>query len=164
MKPQITVITIGVDDLEASLRFYRGGLGFFTEGIMGQEFECGAVVFIELQPSLRSALWSRKSIAHDTRLAVGTSSPTEMTLGHNVSSKTEVDAVMARATSAGAFVVKPAHDTFWGGYSGYFQDPTDTFGKLFGIRNAQSEVSRRHNNSFKPTAWINSGIMLLVER
>lgn len=123
MKPRITVITIGVDDLEASLRFYREGLGFPTEGIIGKEFEYGAVVFIRLQPGLRLALWPRKSIGRDAGLATGPSSPTEMTLGHNVASKTEVDAVMKKAKAAGAVIVKAAHDTFWGGYSGYFQDP-----------------------------------------
>jgi catechol 2,3-dioxygenase-like lactoylglutathione lyase family enzyme len=123
MKPRITVITLGVDDLETSLRFYRDGLGLATEGVVGQEFEYGAVVFIDLQPGLRLALWPRQSIARDTGLAAGPASPTEMTLGHNVSSKAEVDAVMATAAAAGAAIVKPAHDTFWGGYSGYFQDP-----------------------------------------
>ena len=123
MKPQITVITIGVDDLDASLRFYRDGLGFPTAGIVGKEFEFGAVVFIDLQPGLRLALWPRKSIAHDTGLTVAPRSPTEVTLGHNVASKEDVDAIMATAVSAGAVIVKPAHDTFWGGYSGYFQDP-----------------------------------------
>lgn len=123
MKPRVTVITIGVDDLEASLRFYRDGLGFATEGIIGKEFEHGAVVFIQLQPGLRLALWPRKSIAHDTGLALSRSSPTNMTLGHNVSSRAEVDAVMAQAGAAGAVIVKAAHDTFWGGNSGYFQDP-----------------------------------------
>jgi hypothetical protein len=63
------------------------------------------------------------SIAHDSGLAVGPSSPTEFTLGHNVSSKEEVDAVMQEASKAGAVVVKDAHDTFWGGYAAYFQDP-----------------------------------------
>lgn len=123
MKPLITVITIGVNDLEASLRFYQEGLGFPTEGIVGKEFEYGAVVFIQLQPGLRLALWPRKSIGHDTGLSVGSTTPTEMTLGHNVSSIAEVDAVMAKAKKAGAIIVKAAHDTFWGGYSGYFQDP-----------------------------------------
>lgn len=123
MHPRITVITLGVDNLEESLRFYRDGLGFPTEGIVGQEFEFGAVVFIDLQPGLRLALWPRKSIARDTGLGVSAASPTEFTLGHNVSSKGEVDAVMAKAKSAGAAIVKPAHDTFWGGYAGYFQDP-----------------------------------------
>ena len=123
MKPRITVITIGVDDLEASLRFYREGLGFPTAGIIGQEFEHGAVAFIELQGGLRLALWPRTSIAHDAGLAVGPNSSTEMTLGHNVASQAEVDAVMAKAEAAGATIIKPAHDTFWGGYSGYFQDP-----------------------------------------
>ena len=123
MKPRITVITIGVNDLEASLRFYREGLGFPTEGIVGNDFEYGAVVFIPLQPGLRLALWPRKSIAHDTGLAASPASPTEMTLGHNVTSKAEVDAVMEKARAAGAVIVKAAQETFWGGYSGYFQDP-----------------------------------------
>ena len=123
MKPRITLITIGVDDLERSLRFYRDGLGLSTEGIVGQEFEYGAVVFIELQSGLRLALWPRKSIAHDTGLSPDTKSSIEFTLGHNVNSKSEVDAVMNQAKTAGAVIVKPAHDTFWGGYSGYFQDP-----------------------------------------
>ncbi|MFT0531580.1 VOC family protein [Castellaniella hirudinis] len=122
MKPKVTVITIGVDDLEASLRFYRDGLGFPTNGIVGTEFAHGAVVFIDLQPGLRLALWPRASISYDTGFAVGPASPTDMTLGHNVSSKKEVDAVMTQAALAGATIVKPAHDTFWGGYSGYFQD------------------------------------------
>jgi uncharacterized protein len=123
MKPRISVITIGVNDIEESLRFYREGLGFPTEGITGKEFEYGAVVFIQLQDGLRLALWPRKSISHDSGLPIAPASSTEFTLGHNVGSKTEVDAVMTQAKSAGAVIVKPAHDTFWGGYSGYFQDP-----------------------------------------
>ena len=123
MKPRITVITIGVDDLERSLHFYRDGLGLSTNGIVGKEFEYGAVVFIELQSGLRLALWPRKSIAHDTGLLLNTKSATEITLGHNVSSKEEVDAVMNQSKLAGAVIVKPAQATVWGGYSGYFQDP-----------------------------------------
>lgn len=123
MKPRITVLTLGVDDLERALHFYRDGLGFATAGIIGQEFEYGAVVFIQLQAGLRLALWPRKSIAQDTGLPVGPPSATEMMLGHNVASKAEVDTIMAQAQTAGAVIVKPAHDTFWDGYSGYFQDP-----------------------------------------
>lgn len=123
MQARITVITLGVDDLERALTFYRDGLGFATEGIVGQEFEYGAVVFIPLQAGLRLALWPRPSLAHDTGLKLGPASATEMTLGHNVASKAEVDAVMAQAAAAGAVIVKPAHEAFWGGYSGYFQDP-----------------------------------------
>ena len=123
MKPRITVITIGINDLEKSLQFYREGLGFQSEGIIGKEFEYGAVAFIQLQESLRLALWPRESIAQDTGLSLEPASPTEMTLGHNVSSRSEVDEVMALAKNAGAIITKLAHDTFWGGYSGYFQDP-----------------------------------------
>jgi uncharacterized protein len=123
MKPRVTVITIGVEDLDRSLRFYRDGLGLPTDGIIGKEFEYGAVVFIDLQIGVRLALWPRRSIAHDTGLQLTAPSPTEFTLGHNVSSKDEVDAVMDKAARAGAVIVKPARNTFWGGYAGYFQDP-----------------------------------------
>jgi uncharacterized protein len=123
MKPRITVVTIGVDDLERALRFYRDGMGLRTEGIIGQEFEHGAVAFFDLQAGLKLAIWPRNSISHDSGLPPGGPSPTEFTLGHNVSSRTEVDEVMSQASRAGAVVVKPAHDTFWGGYAGYFQDP-----------------------------------------
>lgn len=123
MKPHISVITLGVDDLERSLRFYRDGLGFETEGIIGQEFEYGAVVFIQLAAGLKLALWPRKSMSHDTGLALAPASATEFTLGHNVLSAQEVDHVMAQAVLAGANILKSAHETFWGGYAGYFQDP-----------------------------------------
>ena len=123
MKPRITLITLGVDDLERSLRFYRDGLGLSTEGIIGQEFEYGAVVFFELESGLRLALWPRKSLAHDSGLSLAKRSATEFTLAHNVSSESEVDAVMSQANKAGAVIVKPAQSTFYGGYAGYFQDP-----------------------------------------
>ncbi len=123
MKPRITVITLGVEDLDRSLRFYRDGLGLKTEGIIGTEFEYGSVVFIDLESGLKLALYPRKSLAHDSTIPLGPPSPTELSLGHNVSSKAEVDAVMEEARRAGAVIVKPAQDTFWGGYAGYFQDP-----------------------------------------
>ena len=123
MKPRITVLTLGVEDIEKSIRFYRDGLGLKTEGIVGTEFEHGAVAFFDLEGGLKLALWPRKSISHDTGLPLGTPNPTDLTIGHNVSSKAEVDAVMRQAEAAGAVITKPAHDTFWGGYAGYFQDP-----------------------------------------
>jgi catechol 2,3-dioxygenase-like lactoylglutathione lyase family enzyme len=123
MKPRITVITIGVDDLERAVRFYRDGLGLQTDGIIGKEFEHGAVAFFELEGGVRLALWPRKSSAHDAGLVAGGAAPTEFTLGHNVAAAAEVDAVMEQAKNAGAIVVKTAHKTFWGGYAGYFQDP-----------------------------------------
>jgi len=123
MKPRITLITLGVDDLETAVRFYRDGLSLTTDGIVGTEFAYGAVAFFDLQVGLKLALWPRTSMAHETGLTLGSPSPTEFTIGHNVASKGEVDEVMAQATRAGAVVVKAAHDTFWGGYAGYFQDP-----------------------------------------
>lgn len=123
MKPRITVITIGVDDLERALQFYRDGLGLPTDGIIGTEFEHGAVAFFDLQAGLRLAIWKRTDIAYDTNLSPAKPSPTEFTLGHNVGSREEVDLIMEQAQKAGATITVSAHDTFWGGYSGYFQDP-----------------------------------------
>lgn len=123
MEPRITLLTLGVDDLDKAVRFYRDGLGFQTKGIVGTEFEHGAVAFFDLQSGLKLALWPRPSIAHDTGLHLAARSPTDLTIGHNVASKEEVASVMRRAEAAGATILKPAHDTFWGGFAGYFQDP-----------------------------------------
>jgi catechol 2,3-dioxygenase-like lactoylglutathione lyase family enzyme len=123
MKPRITLITLGVDDLEKSLTFYRDGLGLHTPGIVGREFERGAVAFFDLQPGLKLAIWERANIAHDVNMAQTAPSPTDFTLAHNVRSRDEVDEVMQQAEGAGATIVKSASKTFYGGYAGYFQDP-----------------------------------------
>ncbi len=123
MKPRITLITLGVDHLEASLAFYRDGLGLKTDGIIGTEFESGAVVFFNLESGLTLALYPRQSLARDAGLPVGPPSATEFSIAHNVISKAEVDAVMEQARRAGAIIIKEAQNTFWGGYAGYFQDP-----------------------------------------
>ena len=122
MKQRVTVITLGVNDLERALAFYRDGMGWHTEGIVGTEFEHGAVAFFDLQPGLRLALWPRADIAHDTNLPVEPGSRTDLTLGYNVAARAEVDATMDEAAAAGATIIKPAEDTFWGGYAGYFAD------------------------------------------
>lgn|SRR5262245_28393893 len=125
MRPRIGAITIGVDDLKASLKFYRDGLGFATQGIVGSEFPHGEAVFFDLQNGLKLALYRRVDLAHDAGIAPTSRSPTEFSLGHNVRSRREVDEVIERAVKAGARLVKPAQKTFWGGYAGYFQDPDD---------------------------------------
>ena len=123
MKPRITVLTLGVSDLERSLKFYRDGLGLSTQGITGTEFEHGAAAFFDLQKGLKLAIWHRADIAYDTALQQGLPNATEFTIGHNVNTREEVDAVMLQAEKAGAQITKPPSDTFWGGYAGYFQDP-----------------------------------------
>jgi catechol 2,3-dioxygenase-like lactoylglutathione lyase family enzyme len=123
MEPRITVLTIGVDDLERSVRFYRDGLGLATEGIVGTEFEHGSVAFFPLRGGTMLALYPRKEIAWDSTVREGEPNPTEFTIGHNVRERGEVDTVLKQAQSAGARIVKPAAPTFWGGYAGYFQDP-----------------------------------------
>jgi uncharacterized protein len=123
MQPRVTLITLAVDDLQRALRFYRDGLGLPSAGILGEEFEHGAVAFFDLALGLKLAVWPRSSLAHDTGLPVTPRSATEFCLAHNVASREEVDAVMEEARRAGATVTKPAGPTFWGGYAGYFQDP-----------------------------------------
>ena len=123
MKPRVSFITLGVDDLHRAVQFYRDGLGLQTPGIIGTEFEHGAVAFFDMQPGLKLALWPRASLAHDTEMPQGPRSATEFALAHNVGDKDEVDQVMQQAAAAGAQIVKSARDTFWGGYAGYFQDP-----------------------------------------
>ena len=125
MNPRITVITLAVTDLERSVRFYRDGLGLPTEGIIGKEFEYGAVAFFKLQAGLALALWPRKSLSHDAGVPLGSKTAIKSSIGHNVRSKAEVDAVMKLAKAAGAKIVKKAQDTFYGGYAGYFKDPDD---------------------------------------
>ena len=123
MKPRITLLTLGVSDLQRAVEFYRDGLGFPTEGIVGTEFTHGAVAFFTLSSGLKLALWPRESLAADSGLALQPPSSTEMSIGHNVASEKEVNDVMQQAAQAGARIVKPAQATFWGGYAGYFQDP-----------------------------------------
>jgi catechol 2,3-dioxygenase-like lactoylglutathione lyase family enzyme len=122
MKPRIKVITLGVSDLERSLAFYRDGLGFPTQGIIGTEFEHGAVVFFNMNDDLILALYPRTALAKEAKVPVSPTSPSEFSMGHIVGSKEEVDAIMRQAEKAGAHVTDPARDRFWGGYSGYFQD------------------------------------------
>ena len=123
MKPRVTLLTLGVDDLERAVAFYRDGLGLPTDGIVGTEFEHGAVAFFEMENGLKLALWERANLAHDTGLNVSPSSSTDFCLAHNVNSQAEVDAVLELARQAGAEIIKPAQDTFYGGYAGYFSDP-----------------------------------------
>lgn len=123
MKPRINIVTLGVDDLERSLKFYRDGLGLPTKGIVGTEFEHGAVVFFDLLQGVKLALYPRSDLALDATIPLSPPSPTELSLGYNVNSREEVDKLMAEAVKAGATIIKPANNTFWGGYSGYFADP-----------------------------------------
>ena len=123
MKPRGTFITLGVDDLPHSVAFYRDGLGLPTPGIVGEEFEHSAVAFFEMQPGLKLALFPRQNLARDAGIPQEPQSRTEFALAHNVAAREEVDAVIQQAKDAGAAIIKPPQDTFWGGYAGYFADP-----------------------------------------
>lgn len=123
MKPRISVITLGVADLEQSLVFYRDGLGLPTNGIVGREFEHGAVAFFDLSGGLKLAIWAQDDIVYDTGLPKHPVSPTAVTIGHNVRQRHEVDKALDDARRAGARIIKGPEDTFYGGYAGYFQDP-----------------------------------------
>lgn len=123
MKPRLSVITLTVANLEKSVAFYRDGLGWPTQGIIGAEYENGAVAFFDLQQGLKLALWPRTSLAHDSGLSgISSGAAPQISLGHNVNNQREVDEIMAKAGEAGAKIIKAAQATFWGGYAGYFQD------------------------------------------
>ena len=123
MKSRISVLTLGVDDVERSMKFYRDGLGLSTKGITGQQYEHGTVAFFDLEAGFKLALFSRADLALDARMKQTGRSPADFSIGHNVRTPEEVDAVMQQAQACGAVIVKQAAATFWGGYAGYFQDP-----------------------------------------
>ncbi|WP_137113088.1 VOC family protein [Rhodobacter sp. SY28-1] len=123
MKPRISVLTLGVADLQRSVAFYRDGLGLPTNGIVGQEFEHGSVAFFDLSGGLKLALWAQVDLSHDTGLPITPVSSTAISIGHNVARREEVDACMTAAARAGAEIIKSAQDTFYGGYASYFRDP-----------------------------------------
>lgn len=123
MKPRISFITLAVDDLERALAFYRDGLGWPTKGIVGSEFEHGAVVFFDCVGGLKLALWPRRSLAAESGAPLSAPGATACALAQNVDSTAAVDALMQRAERAGAQVLRPPHTTFYGGYVGYFRDP-----------------------------------------
>ena len=128
MKPSIAVITLGVNNLEQALAFYRDGLGLPTSGIIATEFKgdathpSGAIVTCELQQGVILALYPRKELAKDAQEPLGGASSTEFSLGHLVQSKEEVDILLKRAEAAGATVTCHPHERPWGVYSGYFKD------------------------------------------
>ena len=123
MKPRISVLTLGVADLERSLHFYRDGLGLPTEGIVGREFEHGAVAFFDLAGGLKLALWAQDDLAHDTGLPSSAISSTAGSIGHNVLSRQEVDDIMHEAERAGAFRGQAAAGHLLRRIPGYFADP-----------------------------------------
>ena len=120
MDPKITLITLGVSDLDGSIGFYRDGLGFPME----DRDEDDDVAFFPLEGTWL-ALYPRSLLAQDATIPDSKPGFSGMTLAHNVESKAAVDATLELADAAGARIVKPAAETFWGGYSGYFADPDD---------------------------------------
>jgi catechol 2,3-dioxygenase-like lactoylglutathione lyase family enzyme len=129
MEPRIDVITLAVADLERALAFYRDGLGLESRGVIGTEFvgdeiePHGAIAMFELQRGMILCLYPRSELAKDAKIPPGPPASGELSIGHAVASRTEVDAVLAQARAAGATLTDEAHDRPWGIYSGYFRDP-----------------------------------------
>jgi catechol 2,3-dioxygenase-like lactoylglutathione lyase family enzyme len=117
METRISIITLGVSDLKQAVAFYRDGLGLPTTYQEGE-----GIAFFQLEGTWL-ALYPSDSLAEDAQLPPERSRFGGVTLAHNVASREEVDRVIAAALKAGATLLKPAADTFWGGYSGYFADP-----------------------------------------
>ena len=122
MKQRINLLTIGVSDLKKAMKFYQDGFGWKTQGIVGTEYENGAVVLFELDNGRMLCLYERKNLALDSKLKLQPKSATEFSIGYFVNSDKEVDAIMKQAQKAGAKITKSAQKAFWGGYHGYFQD------------------------------------------
>ena len=116
MKPRISMITLGVADLDTSVKFYKEGLGF------PRMESSPEVAFFTLNGSWLG-LYARASLAEDAAVSSEGSGFSGFTLSHNVASEPEADQVIKQAVSAGATLVKPAQKVAWGGYSGYFRDP-----------------------------------------
>lgn len=116
MQPRISLITLGVQDLARARRFYLDGLGFAPAPGSNDD-----VTFIDCD-GLVLALWKRASLVDDAKVADGTGFG-GMTLAHNCRDRESVDRTLQEVERAGAKILKPAHETFWGGYSGYFADP-----------------------------------------
>lgn len=129
MESRIDVITLAVADLDRALTFYRDGLGLESRGVIGTEFvgdeiePHGAVARFELQGGLILCLYPRTELAKDAKVSLTPPKAGEFSIGHAVSSKAEVDAVLAQAEAAGATLTDRPHDRPWGIYSGYFRDP-----------------------------------------
>ena len=128
MKPQIHVLTLGVASLDRALAFYRDGLGFPTEGLIGTEFKGnenapdGTTAVFHLDGGLMLSIYPRSELAKDASVPLSPAKPGEFSIGHVVGSRAEVDEIIAAAGAAGATVVDAPHDRPWGIYSGYFQD------------------------------------------
>ncbi len=114
LRPRISVITRRVTDLNRSLAFYRNGLGLTTEGIVGTEFEDGAVVFFHVNQDPILARYPGSALAKDAHVSVASTSAAEFSMGHNVGSKQEVESIMKEAARVGATITDPAHDRFTG--------------------------------------------------
>jgi hypothetical protein len=119
MEPRISLITLGVSDLERSLRFYRDGLGLPTTWTPDK----GVIFFKTAGTCL--ALYPYDALAKDISptFPTGRTKFPGIALAHNVRRKEEVDAVLKQAEAASGRIEKSAQDAFWGGYSGYFSDP-----------------------------------------
>ena len=122
MKQRINILTLGVNNLTKSMKFYQNGLGWKTKGIIGSEFENGEVVLFDLDNGMKLSLYERKNLAWDSKLKLQPESTTEFSIGYFVNSDKEVNTIIEQAKKAGAKIIKPAQKTFWGGYAGYFQD------------------------------------------
>jgi len=129
MQAKIIFVTLGVDDLERSVAFYRGGLGWQTEGIVARELHDeitgadGTIALFVLETGLLLALYERLNLAKDADVPPGPQSSTEFSLGVPAHSRDEVDRLLAQAAGAGGSITAPAHVRPWGIYSGYFADP-----------------------------------------
>lgn len=127
MEPRIHVITLAVADLDPALEFYRR-LGLNSAGVIGTEFTgddenpAGAAAMFNLEGGVILALYPRTELAKDAAVPFGPQQSGEFSIGHLVSTKQDVDTLLAQAEAAGASLTAPPRERPWGIYSGYFRD------------------------------------------
>src|SRR6266536_2725324 len=167
MEPQIDVITLAVGDLDRSLAFYRDGLGLETPGVTGTKFvgdeanAAGAVVMFRLRGGLVLALYPRSELAKDADIPVGPPKTGELSIGHLVENRAEVDALLAQAEEAGATLTGQPHDRRGGSTPATSATPTDTSGRSSGTRRAKPPRNRKSTRLNSSHEWISYAVFCL---
>ncbi|MGN6372300.1 MAG: VOC family protein [Solirubrobacteraceae bacterium] len=146
MRARIHVVTLGVEDLERSLAFYRDGLGLPSKGITGTQFAgdedkpAGDVAMFTLEDGLILSLYPRSELAKDAGVDPSYTAGSGFSIGHLVDSPADVDRLLALAAQAGGRVLGPAHERPWGIYSGYFADPDGHLWEIIHFPNADAPI------------------------
>lgn len=116
MEPRISIVTLGVSDLDRAVAFYE------AMGLTRHQGVSEGVAFFQMGGMILG-LWPRANLAEDAGVDPRGSGFSGISLAYNVRAREEVGQVLDAAEKAGGVIVKPAQEAFWGGWYGYFEDP-----------------------------------------